>query len=132
VKDVIVKCEVKEEVKDVIVKYELKKAVKEEIKNKIVICEELKNEVVKCDEIKQRDEDKETAILRNEEKKDIFTFEDASESWMANKKKKTNRHYVYLCGKKLSKGKVCKRYCCDTLGLYGGCAQHFNYLSEVF
>ena len=54
-----------------------------------------------------------------------FSFDDAHDCWMSNKKLLSNGLYAYLCLKPLSNGKTCKNICCDKIGLYGGCKLHF-------
>ena len=67
-------------------------------------------------------------------------FDGAHDAWMANKKRKANGDYAYLCGAPLKgaplKGaslingaplKKCKRYCCDKIGLYSGCRIHYSW-----
>ena len=73
-------------------------------------------------------------------------FDGAHDAWMANKKRKANGDYAYLCGASLkgaplnkgaslngaslNKGaplKKCKRYCCDKIGLYSGCRIHYSW-----
>ena len=41
----------------------------------------------------------------------IFDFDEASEAWMANKRKLDNGTYVYVCQKQTKVGKECKRKC---------------------
>lgn len=54
-------------------------------------------------------------------------FDGAHDAWMANKKRKANGDYAYLCGAPLKTGKPCKRYCCDKIGLYSGCRTHYSW-----
>ena len=55
----------------------------------------------------------------------FIDFDDAHDEWEANKKKLANGMYAYLCMKPLKNGKKCKRVCCDTIGFYSGCKQHY-------
>lgn len=55
----------------------------------------------------------------------FIDFDDAHNEWEANKKKLANGMYAYLCMKPLKNGKKCKRVCCDTIGFYSGCKQHY-------
>lgn len=54
-------------------------------------------------------------------------FDGAHDAWMANKKRKANGDYAYLCGAPLKTGNPCKRYCCDKIGLYSGCRTHYSW-----
>ena len=56
-------------------------------------------------------------------------FDGAHDAWMANKKRKANGDYAYLCGAPLkgASPKKCKRYCCDKIGLYSGCRIHYSW-----
>lgn len=54
-------------------------------------------------------------------------FDDAHDAWMANKKRKANGDYAYLCSAPLKTGKTCKRYCSDKIGLYSGCRTHYSW-----
>ena len=54
-------------------------------------------------------------------------FDDAHDEWTANKKRKTNGNYVYICGAPLKNGKQCRKDCCDKIGLYSGCRQHYSW-----
>ena len=55
-------------------------------------------------------------------------FDGAHDAWMANKKRKANGDYAYLCGAPLKVGNgTCKRYCCDKIGLYSGCRTHYSW-----
>jgi len=69
-------------------------------------------------------------------------FDGAHDAWMANKKRKANGDYAYLCGAplkgaplkssslksaSLKEAKTCKRYCCDKIGLYSGCRSHYSW-----
>ena len=55
----------------------------------------------------------------------FIDFDDAHDEWEANKKKLPNGMYAYLCMKPLKNGKKCKRVCCDRIGFYSGCKQHY-------
>jgi len=84
-------------------------------------------------------------------------FDGAHDAWMANKKRKANGDYAYLCGAPLKGAPLkgaplkgaplkgaplkgaplkgaplkeatkCKRYCCDKIGLYSGCRSHYSW-----
>jgi len=56
-------------------------------------------------------------------------FDGAHDAWMANKKRKANGDYAYLCGAPLKSASLnkCKRYCCDKIGLYSGCRIHYSW-----
>jgi hypothetical protein len=54
-------------------------------------------------------------------------FEDAHDEWNANKKRKSNGNYAYICGAPLKNGKKCIRECCDKIGLYSGCQAHYSW-----
>lgn len=54
-------------------------------------------------------------------------FDDAHDAWMANKKRKANGDYGYLCGAPVKSGLTCKRYCIDKIGLYSGCRTHYSW-----
>lgn len=54
-------------------------------------------------------------------------FDDAHDEWNANKKRKTNGNYAYICGAPLKNGKKCNRECCDKIGLYSGCRTHYSW-----
>ena len=48
----------------------------------------------------------------------VIDFDEAHEAWIQNKKSIGNGMYVYICGKPLKSGNVCKRV---------GCAIHKNW-----
>jgi len=54
-------------------------------------------------------------------------FDEAHDEWTANKRRKDNGEYVYICGAPLRKGKKCVLDCCDTIGLYSGCREHYSW-----
>ena len=54
-------------------------------------------------------------------------FDEAHDEWTANKRRKDNGEYVYICGAPLRKGKKCVLDCCDTIGLYSGCRKHYSW-----
>ena len=54
-------------------------------------------------------------------------FDDAHDEWSANKRRKMNGNYVYICGAPLKNGKKCRRDCCDKIGLYSGCRMHYSW-----
>jgi hypothetical protein len=52
-------------------------------------------------------------------------FDDAHNEWIANKRRKSDGNYVYICGAPLKKkGHICRRDSIDKIGLYSGCKQH--------
>ena len=54
-------------------------------------------------------------------------FDEAHDEWNANKKRKSNGNYAYICGAPLTNGKKCIRECCDKIGLYSGCRIHYSW-----
>jgi len=115
-----------EKVKVKKVKVEKEKG-KEEMTEKEKGKEEMTEKVEKeemTEKVKVKEEMTEKEKVKEE--KELFTFDDAHNHWIANKKLLSNGHYAYLCGKPLSKGN-CKNICCDKLGLYGGCKLHFKW-----
>lgn len=45
---------------------------------------------------------------RSQSKYPVIDFEEAHSAWMLNKKKRENGTYVYICGKPLNNGILCK------------------------
>ena len=84
----------------------------------------------------EEEDNKKVRVDRGNLKKDIiplsvpvpkFNFDDAHDEWVANKRRKSNGDYVYICGAPLKNGKKCNRDCCDKIGLYSGCRQHYSW-----
>jgi len=61
----------------------------------------------------------------------IIDFDDASECWMQNKRKKKNGNYSYICGKVLKNKKKCQRDCSDLIGLSSGCKRHYKWEEKL-
>jgi len=70
-------------------------------------------------------------IIVNREYEVAIDFDDAHDSWMANKKRTANGNYVYICGYTLSNHKLCQRACCDKIGIYSGCKTHYMWEEKI-
>lgn len=57
-------------------------------------------------------------------------FDDAHYEWIANKKRKSDGNYVYVCGAPLKNGHICRRDSIDKIGLYSGCKLHPSWEEE--
>lgn len=69
--------------------------------------------------------------MKNREYEVAIDFDDAHDSWISNKKRTANGTYVYICGYTLSNHKLCKRACCDKIGLYSGCKTHYMWEEKI-
>lgn len=58
-------------------------------------------------------------------------FEEASDCWLQNKKKRKNGDYGYLCNFTQKNGKQCNRFCCDKIGFYSGCKIHYAWEEKL-
>jgi hypothetical protein len=55
----------------------------------------------------------------------VIDFDEAYEAWVKNKKLIGNGMYVYICGKPLKTGNVCKR-----VDMNNGCCIHTNWNTD--
>ena len=72
----------------------------------------------------------EDSFLNKEYEVDI-DFDDAHDSWMANKKRTANGTYVYICGYVKPNHKLCRIACCDKIGIYSGCKKHYMWEEKI-
>ena len=72
----------------------------------------------------------EDSFLDREYEVDI-DFDDAHDSWMANKKRTANGAYVYICGYVKPNHKLCRIACCDKIGIYSGCKKHYMWEEKI-
>ena len=59
---------------------------------------------------------------RSQSKYPVIDFDEAHQAWMLNKKKRENGTYVYICGKPLKNGILCKN-----VNKKNGCGIHCNW-----
>jgi len=69
--------------------------------------------------------------VKKEELEVSIDFDDAHLCWMANKKKKGNGTYTYICSYILPNGKKCFRSPCDSYGIYSGCEKHYMWEEKL-